>query len=183
MTESERAYMRDYMRRRRAASKQPKPKPVGGCLECGGPIPPRRYAFCSRTCSQRACNRRNRTKNRERFAGYTRLHRARHPEAVHESQRKYRESHPDYYKDACACGRLKVRKARRCDVCRTEHELTCQNNPNCGLKFSHKHCALCGEPMRRRWDEMCPACDKERLQLGMSIDEFITAAKRMEEAA
>ena len=187
-----REYHRDYMRRRRAGlvevQRKPKPKSqpappqpevvTPGCWECGKPVPSRRIYYCSRRCGCRAANRRLRAKNRDRYAEYSRKFRLENPQVARSAELNWRARNPLYYKDNCACGRLKNRKAVRCDACRLEFERPCRNNPSCGIKRSHKHCPTCGEPIWRRWDEFCVACAWECKRLNLTAAEFRAAAKR-----
>lgn len=188
-TPEHRAHMAEYMRGYRVGlrgtPKESKPNPAAAatkpCHECGHPIPPERFYYCSKKCLGSAANRRLRSKNRARYVEYSRKFRRERLEDARQSARNWRAKNPDYYKNQCACGRLKNKDARRCDVCRLSHEAWCKNNPACEIGYTHKHCRLCGEPMRRRWDEMCPICESERKHLGMSVDEFVRAAKKADD--
>lgn len=62
--------------------------------------------------------------------------------------------------------------ATRCDNCRRRFEAPCRDNPSCGIQGSHKHCQLCYEPIRRRWDELCRFCEAEREKMNITVAEF-----------
>lgn len=154
-------------------------EPKGGCWECGEPIPRERFYYCSKKCMSRAANRRLRAKNRERYAEYSRKFRLERPADSTQACRNWRANNPAYYKESCPeCGRPKNKEAQRCDACRLQLERTCKNNPACGIKYSHKHCQTCGEPMRRRWDALCGLCEQERQRLGLTVTQFRLAARR-----
>lgn len=181
-TERERAYHREYMRKRRLEAKLGKII-QNPCLVCGAERPRSRFFYCSDGCRKRAAGQRYWIKFRLTLVERGRKYRTEHPDIAREASARWRRQHPDYYKASCPeCGGQMNRGAKRCDPCRLGFERPCRDNRNCSVERSHKHCSSCWEPIYRRWDELCQVCEAERKRLRLTVLDF-KALNNTQEAA
>lgn len=177
-----RAYMRQYMRDRRAG----KVRSAGLCLVCKKQLAGRQKRLCSRHC--RYVYYRNAPLDRARHAAWYQANKERARERVvqwksaHQDRlagytRKWRQSGKCPF-----CGDTMYPYAGSCRRCMNLHGCLCKQ-PNCGVVDAHKHCP-CGMPVEshgKRKIEPCAYCRSEMKRFGVSLAGLFTRSAEEDE--